>query len=253
MLHGAIRFSDHPRAVVRRIDTRRAAAATGVVAVVTWRDVPGQREQGLIVADWPLFVAEGETTRYVGDVLAAVAAETRREAREAAALVEVDYEVLEPVTDPFAALVPGAPALHPGGNLVSRSTVRRGAADAALATAAHVASDRFRTQAIEHAFLEPESCLAEPVDEAGVALRLWSQGQGAWEDRRQVASFLDLPESAVRVTQVPTGGAFGGKEDLNVQGQAALLALRTRRPVLLALSRRESIRFHPKRHPFWLD
>ena len=81
MLHGALRFGDHPRAVVRRIDTTRAAAAPGVVAVVTAADVPGERIQGLITRDWPVFVAEGETTRYVGDVLAAVAARTRREAR----------------------------------------------------------------------------------------------------------------------------------------------------------------------------
>jgi xanthine dehydrogenase molybdenum-binding subunit len=269
MLHGAIRFADHPRALVRRIDTSRAAALPGVVAVVTWRDVPGKRLQGLIVDDWPLFVAEGETTRYVGDVLAAVAAETRETARAAAALVQVDYEVLDPVTDPVAALAPGAPPLHEGGNLVALSVVRRGDVDAALASAAFVASDTFRTEAIEHAFLEPEACLAvpratgepsgdgEPIGDDGPAgeprVRLYSQGQGAWEDRRQVASFLDLPPAGVRVTQVSTGGAFGGKEDLNVQGQAALLALGSGRPVLLALSRRESLGFHVKRHPFAME
>lgn len=257
MLHGAIRFSDHPRALVRRIDTSRAAALPGVVAVVTWRDVPGKRRQGLIVDDWPLFVGEGETTRYVGDVLAAVTAETRETAREAAALVEVDYDVLEPVTDPFAALAADAPPLHDGGNLVSLSVVRRGDVDAALASAAFVASDTFRTEAIEHAFLEPEACLAVPRADDGPAaeprVRLYSGGQGAWEDRRQVASFLDLPAADVRVTQVSTGGAFGGKEDLNVQGQTALLALVSGRPVLLALSRRESLGFHVKRHPFTMD
>jgi len=83
MLHAALRFSDHPRAVVLRIDTTRAAAHPGVVAVITARDVPGKRHQGLIVDDWPLFVAEGETTRYVGGVLAAMADETRRAARDA--------------------------------------------------------------------------------------------------------------------------------------------------------------------------
>ena len=257
MLHGAIRFADHPRALVRRIDTSRAAALPGVVAVVTWRDVPGKRHQGLIVDDWPLFVGEGETTRYVGDVLAAVAAETREAAREAAALIEIDYDVLEPVTDPFAALAADAPRLHDGGNLVSLSVVRRGDVDAALAGAAFVASDTFRTDAIEHAFLEPESCLAVPRTHDAASgeprVRLYSQGQGAWEDRRQVASFLGLPPADVRVTQVSTGGAFGGKEDLNVQGQAALLALVSGRPVLLALSRRESLGFHVKRHPFTMD
>ncbi|HET9522066.1 MAG TPA: selenium-dependent xanthine dehydrogenase, partial [Candidatus Limnocylindrales bacterium] len=251
MLHGAIRFSDHPRALVRRIDTSRAATHPGVLAVVTWRDVPGERVQGLLTRDWPLLVAEGETTRYVGDALAAVAATTRHAAREAAALIQVDYEVLEPVTDPAMALADGAPLVHPSGNLLSTCVIGRGDVDAALAGAAHVATETFETQRIEHAFLEPEAALAVPGDEkAGEpALRVFSQGQGAWEDRRQIASILGLPETAVRVTQVATGGAFGGKEDLGAQGHAALLARVTGRPVLVAMSRHESLRFHPKRHP----
>ncbi len=261
MLQGALRFAGVPRAVVRRIDTTRAAAVPGVVAVLTAADVPGRREQGLIVPDWPLLVAEGETIRYVGDILAAVAAETREAAVEAAALVDVELEPLAPVTDPFAALVDGAPAIHAGGNVVHASVIRRGDADAALASAAHVASGSFRTQAIEHAFLEPEAALAVPqgaagpdgVVVAGRRIHVYSPGQGAWEDRRQVASFLGFAPTDVLVTQVSTGGAFGGKEDLSVQAQAALLAVHTGRPVLLRLSRRESMRFHVKRHPMWLD
>ena len=159
MLHGAIRYADHPRAVVRAIYTRRAAAHPGVVAVVTAVDVPGERFQGLIRQDWPAFVAVGETTRYVGDVLAAVAAGSRRAAREAAALIDVEYEVLPPITDPFEALAEEAPDLHPGGNLLSNSVIRRGDVDAALAGATHVVTETFRTGRIEHAFLEPEACL----------------------------------------------------------------------------------------------
>ena len=261
MLEAALRFAGVPRAIVRRIDTSRAAAHPGVIAVVTAADVPGRRQQGLIVPDWPLFVAEGETVRCVGDVLAAVAAETRESAREAAELVDVELEPLPPVTDPFESLADGAPLIHDGGNLVQRTVVVRGDADAALAGAAHVASATFRTQSIEHAFLEPEASLVVPRGAAGPdgtlvsvpAVHVYSEGQGAWEDRRQLASFLALPESDVLVTQVSTGGAFGGKEDLNVQGQAALLALRTGRPVMLRLTRRESIAFHVKRHPMWLD
>jgi len=195
MLHGALRFSDHPRAVVRRIDTTRAAVAPGVVAVVTASDVPGERIVGLITHDWPVFGAEGETTRCVGDVLAAVAARTRREARAAAVLIDVDYEVLRPVSDPFAALEPGAPAVHAGGNLLDTAVVRRGDAGAALASAVHVVRERFTTSPVEHAFLEPEACLAVPrsgadgtADDRGAVLHLYSQGQGAWDDRRQVAA-----------------------------------------------------------------
>jgi xanthine dehydrogenase molybdenum-binding subunit len=241
MLHGALRFSDHPRAHVVRIDTSKAEAHPGVRAIVTAADVPGQRAQGTITQDWRQLVAEGEETAYVGDVLAAVAAETRAAAREAAALVEVEYDVLEPVTDPF----------DPRATVLSTSVVKRGDADGALADAAHTVAETFRTQFVEHAFLEPEAALAVP--EGDGRLHVYSQGQGAWDDRRQIASFLAVPEERVTVTQVSSGGAFGAKEDLNVQCHAALLALGTRCPVLVALSRRESLRFHAKRHPMWLE
>ncbi len=251
MLHGAVRFSDHPRARVLRIDASKARAYPGVLSVVTWRDVPGERIQGAITRDWKQFVAEGEETLYVGDVLAAVAAETRHAARAAAKLVEVEYEVLEPVTDPFVAMAPGAPVLQPGGNILSVSRIRRGDVDHALASAAHVATETFRTQFIEHAFLEPESSLAVPCEDG--TIDIYSQGQGIWEDRRQIASFLGEPEDRVRVTLVSSGGAFGAKEDLNVQCHAALLARVTGRPVRITLSRAESLRFHVKRHPLTME
>ncbi len=249
MLHGAIRFSDHPRATISSIDTARARAHPGVVAVLTAEDVPGERTQGELTQDWLQINAVGETTRYVGDVLALVAADTREAARAAAALIDVEYEVLEPLTDPVAAMAPGAPQLHRGspGNVLSTSRVKRGDVDAVLATAAHVVTETFRTQHIEHAFLEPESSLAYPDGDGGV--HFYTQGQGIWSDRRQVAGLLGLPREKVRATLVSSGGAFGAKEDLNVQGHAALLAMSTGRPVKLTLSRGESMRFHVKRHP----
>ncbi len=240
MLHGALRFSDHPRARVLSVDTAKAAAQPGVVAVLVADDVPGERTQGALTQDWRQLVAVGEETAYVGDVLAVVAAETRHAAREAAALVEVEYEVLEPVTSPF----------DDGARVLSQSVVQRGDVDAALAASAHVVRNVYRTQFIEHAFLEPESSLATPEDGG---FHVYSQGQGVWEDRRQIASFLGLPEDAVRVTQVSAGGAFGAKEDLNVQAHAALIAHATGRPARITLSRAESIRFHAKRHPMWLE
>jgi selenium-dependent xanthine dehydrogenase len=250
MLHGAVRFSDHPRARIVAIDTSKAKAHPGVIAVVTADDVPGDRTQGSITSDWRQLVAPGEITAYVGDALAAVAAETRSAARAAAALVEVSYEVLEPITDPCDALEEGAPMLHADGNVLSVSRVRRGDAAAAIAGAAHVVSQRFQTQRIEHAFLEPESSLALPE---GGGLHVYSQGQGVWDDRRQIASYLGLPENDVRVTQVATGGAFGAKEDVGLQCHSALLALVTGQPVRITLTRAESLRFHSKRHPMWLD
>jgi xanthine dehydrogenase molybdenum-binding subunit len=251
LLHGALRFAEHPRARVIHVDTAQAKAHPGVVAVLTAADVSGDRKQGSLTKDWRQLVAEGEITAYVGDVLAVVAAETRHAAREAAELIEVEYEVLEPVTDPFEALAVDAPKLHPGGNVLSVSRVKRGDVDTALAESAHVATESYRTQIIEHAFLEPESAFVVPEPDG--LLRVYSQGQGVWDDRRQIAGLLGVPEETVRVTQTTTGGAFGAKEDLNVQGHAALLALATGRPVRLTLSRKESLRFHAKRHPMWLE
>jgi selenium-dependent xanthine dehydrogenase len=248
MLQGAVVLSPHPRARVRRIDTSRARACPGVAAVVTAADVPGERWYGLIYADWPGFVAEGEDVRCVGDVLAAVAAEDRHTARKAARLVEVEYETLPPVLDPAASITPGAPRVNPKhDNRLSHSVIRRGDADGALARSAHVVSGTWVTQRIEHCYLEPESALAEPLSNG--ALRLYTQGQGIFDDRRQVARFLGVSEDRVEVELVPNGGAFGGKEDMSIQAQTALLAHVTGRPVRLTLSREESIRLHPKRHP----
>ncbi len=233
MLHGAVLLSEHPRALVKRINTSKAKEIPGVVAVVTAADTPGQRHQGLIYNDWPMFVAEGEETRYVGDVIAAVAAVDRRTARRAAQAIEVGYEVREPITNPEDALKPEAPRLHKKGNLLSRSEIKRGDVDEALKNSTHVATHTFQTQFIEHMFLEPESSIAMPE---GNGLRVYTQGQG-------------VPESDVFVALVSNGGAFGGKEDMSIQAQTALLAKVTGSPVKLTLSREESLRLHPKRHP----
>ena len=246
MLHGAVLLAEHPRALVRRIDTSRALDIDGVMAVVTAADTPGQRNQGLIYADWPIFIAEGEETRYIGDVIAAIAAVDRKTARLAAQAISVEYEVLEPITTPEDGLKEGAPRLHKKGNLLSKSEIKRGDVDAALKASAHVASHTFQTQFIEHMFLEPESCVALPENGG---LRVYSQGQGVYDDRRQIASFLNLPEDKVHVTLVSNGGAFGGKEDMSIQAQTALLAQVARKPVKMTLSREESFRLHPKRHP----
>ncbi len=252
MLHGAVTLSPHARAKVKRVDVTRARAHPGVVAVLTADDVPGERWNGILHEDWPAFVAEGEEVRCVGDVLAAVAAESEIAAREAAALVEVEYEVLPAVLSPAESLAPGAPWVNPQHeNLLSRSVIRRGDVDAALAASTHVVSRTWKTQRIEHLFLEPESAFAVPL--ADGRLHLYTQGQGIFDDRRQVARLLAVPEERVFVELVPNGGGFGGKEDMSIQSQTALLAWVTQRPVKLTLWRKESIRMHPKRHPVTIE
>jgi selenium-dependent xanthine dehydrogenase len=250
MLHGAVRLSDHPRARVVKIDTSKAEAMDGVERVFLAGDVPGQRSVGLIVPDWPLMVAEGELTRYVGDVIACVAAATKKIAVEAAGLIEIEYEELEPVCDVFEAIKPGSALVHESGNILGVSRASKGDVDAGFEACAFVHEETYETQRIEHAFMEPEACLAEPTAD-GVIVH--SQSQGVYEDRRQIALLLGLEEKQVDVKLVPNGGGFGGKEDLCVQGHAALMARLLGRAVMIEISRDESIRMHPKRHPLFMD
>ncbi len=278
MLFAAPRLSDHPRALVKSIDPAPALALAGVERVITAADVPGERFVGLIQRDWPVFVAVGEETRCVGDMLALVVADDQQTARRAAERIAVEYEVREPVTSPEEALRPGAPKVHAGGNLLSRSAIRRGDVVEALKASAHVVAGTYTTQRIEHMFLEPESCIAVPLREAArspeeggdssasrcsagsageeggvAALRVLSQGQGVFDDRRQIASVLGWDERRVFVELVSNGGAFGGKEDLSIQAQTALAAVLCGRPVKCTLTRGESFRVHPKRHPIKID
>jgi len=252
MLHGALRFSDHPRARIISIDVTEAMKIAGVVRVVTAADIPGDRYTGLIVSDWPLMIAPGEVTHYIGDVIAGVVAVDEETARAAARLIRVEYEVFPPVTDPESALGPGAPEVHPGKpNLLEECVVRRGGpVDETLERSAYRVSGTYETQRVEHAFLETEAALALPEDGG---IRLYSQGQGVYVDQTQVAALLGLDESRVRVTLVPCGGGFGGREDMTVQGHAALFAFLVQQPVKVHLSREESIAMHPKRHPVRME
>jgi selenium-dependent xanthine dehydrogenase len=255
MLYGALRLADHPRATVVNVDATKALELDGVHKVITAKDVPGEIYVGLIVKDWPVFVAPGQDTRCTGDVIAAVLADNQRLARQAAELLEVEYIVKEPVTDPVDALKPGAPLVHPerGTNLLNESSLKKGDAEAAFAKCAHVIEDTYKTQHIEHMFLEPESCIAVPTDtDAGRTLKVYTQGQGVFDDRRQIASVLGIEQDKVEVQLVSNGGAFGGKEDMSVQGQTALLAYLTGKPVKITLTRPESFRVHVKRHPITL-
>ena len=250
MRYGALRFSDHPRALVKRIDTSAAEAHSGVLRILTADDIPGDKTIGLIRQDWPLMIDVGETTNYVGDVLACVVAESDQIAREARDLIEIDYDVLEPVLDMHEALKEGSPILHGDTNILSQSITNRGDLEQSKADSAFIAKGIFQTQMIEHGFMEPEACVAYPD---GDGVEVLSQGQGVFDDRVQIAKLLGLPQDKVRVILVPNGGGFGGKEDLSVQGHAALAAYLTKEPVKVRLTRAESISMHPKRHPLWMD
>ena len=255
MLHGGMVLSEHPRAKVNAIDLSAALAMPGVVRIFTAADVPGGRGTGLNYPDLPIFVAVGETTCCVGDFLAMVVADTGFHARQAADKVKVDYTVLAPVTDPFAAMEPGAPQVHPPGNLwvhdnlLDTTAFSRGDMDAAFAESAHIIEQTFTTQPIEPAFLEPEACLAMP---RGDGIKFYSQSQGSTYDQQQVANVLKLPLEKVEVELAASGGAFGAKEELTIQAQTALAAYLLQRPVKTVLTRKQSTQHHVKRHPMTL-
>lgn len=252
LLHGALHLAEHVRADILSIDTSAAAAAPGVVAVFTAADVPGAQYVGIIYKDWPVFIGEGQRTSYAGDVIAIVVAETKQQARAAAKLVSVEYDVLRPIVDPVAAIDdPEIAVFGTKNNVLSISAYERGNVDDALADSAHVVHEVFNTQRIEHAFLEPESTLAVPGENGH--LLVYSGGQGVWDDRDQIAAVLGVDISAVTVELVSNGGAFGGKEDMSNQGQTALAAHLLQRPVKCTLSREESFLMHAKRHPIRLE
>lgn len=244
MLHGAVLRSAHAHAQILSVDAEEARSLPGVHAVLTAGDIPGKKTHGLVVDDWPVFA--WDKVRYTGDAIAAVAAETPELAREALTRIRVQYAPLAIVTDPKQALEPDAPLVHETGNLISEAKVQRGDVDGAFERAAIVVEQEYRTPTNEHAFLEPETSVAVPSDEGGMTVYVGSQIP--FDDRRQVAASLGLPLEKVRIVQPAVGGAFGGKEDICTQIHAALLAQATGRPVKLTLSRRESMRVHPKRH-----
>jgi CO/xanthine dehydrogenase Mo-binding subunit len=185
-------------------------------------------------------------------MLAIVVADDQHIAREAARRIMVEYDVRKPVTSPEEALQPHAPKIHPGGNLLSRSTITRGDVEQALRASVHAVDGAYTTQRVEHMYLEPEACAAAP-EENGQRLHVFSQGQGVFDDRRQIASVLGWDIERVQVELVSNGGAFGGKEDNSIQAQTALAAALCNAPVKCTLTREESFRLHPKRHPMRID
>jgi xanthine dehydrogenase D subunit len=242
MLWGATLRSPHPRARIRAVDLTGALRLPGVAAVLTHDDVPGQKTFGLEAEDQPVLAVD--EVRYQGEPVVIVAADHPETAHRAAAAIAVDYEVLAPVTDAEAALLPGAVPVHPGGNLVRHVRIRRGDSHA---PADIVISGSYEVGMQDQAFLGPESGLAVPSEDGGIELFIATQWLHV--DQAQIATSLGLPEEKVRLVLAGVGGAFGAREDLSMQIHACLLALHTGRPVKMVYSREESFFGHVHRHP----
>ncbi len=253
MLHGVVRLADHARADVLKIDTAAAKEMPGVVDVFTAADVPGDLRVGIIYTDWPVFIPEGGRTSYLGDVMAIVVAEDHLTATRAAEAIEIEYDVLTPVTDPMTAIEDASESAvwELEGNVLSVSEYTRGDFESAYESSPHKLHEVFQTQRIEHAFLEPESTLAVPKEDG--TLHVYSGGQGVWDDRNQIAAVLGIPQDQVTVELVSNGGAFGGKEDMSNQAQTALAAWLLKKPVRCTFTREQSFYVHAKRHPIRIE
>jgi len=257
-----ILFANRPHAIIHKIDTAKAEALPGVIAVLTAKDVP-VNEYGLGIADQPVLCGPGsskpyaERVRFVGDQVALVIAETEEIAAKGRDLIYVEYEDLPVETDPIHARQPDAELLHPdrGSNVLSHYRIRKGDVDLAFSQADVIVEGEYHTPAQEHAYLQPEAGVSY-IDEEG-RVTVVVAGQWTHEDQEQIAHSLALPMDQVRVIYPAIGGAFGGREDMSVQIVLALAAYRLHqrginRPVKIIWSREESIIGHHKRHPYIL-
>jgi len=244
MLYARALRSEYPHARLLKVDTSKARALPGVVAVLTADDIPGRKDCGVHDVDWPVLCYD--KVRYVGDSVALVAAESKEIAEAALKLIEVEYEPLPVVAGPKEAAADHAPLVHTSGNLFEHYHLDEGDPAAGFAEADVIIEKEYTTQTVEHGFIEPEAGLAVP--EADGRITVYCGGQIPFSDREQIAATLNVPEERIRVINCLIGGGFGGKEDVTVQIHIALLAQATKRPVKMVFSRAESLRVHPKRH-----
>ena len=250
MVYGSAVRSEYPRAKVLAIHPEEALALDGVIGVYTADDIPGEVKVGHLKHDWDTMIPVGKVTHYLGDAICLVVAETQEILEQAKLKVKVDYEVLEPVLDPFEAMKPDAPLVHADGNVLAHEHLVRGDADKVIAESKYKVTTHYETPWTEHAFLEPECAVAMPFDDG---VFIYSSDQGTYDTQHECCIMLGLPPEKVIVENKLVGGGFGGKEDVSVQHHAALLAYLTKRIVKVKLSRQESIVVHPKRHPMWMD
>jgi xanthine dehydrogenase D subunit len=248
-LIGKVLRSAHPHALILDIRTEKALQVKGVHRIITHLDVPGLNRFGIVTPDQPVLCEE--KVLYIGDAIAAIAADTEEIAEFALTLIEVDYELLPVLDEPELALANMEVKLHPYGNVLHRTNYKRGEIEQGFATSTFIAEETYYTPRQMHTYLEMEGGLFIP--EADGRLTVYSATQHGYMDQYQLSRILAMPVSAIRIISSPIGGSFGGKDELNVQPYGALLALQIGRPVKIHNSRWESVRAGLKRHPMKIE
>jgi CO/xanthine dehydrogenase Mo-binding subunit len=247
MLHGKVLRSKYPHGKILNIDTSKAERLPGVKGIVTWRDAPDVLV-GMYRNDWRIF--SKEKVRYLGDVVAAVAAADPDVASEALELIDVEYEELPAVFDPIEALSPDAPLIHDmfPGNIGARRRIRKGDPNKIFEKAELLFEDTFKTQMVDHCSIEPHAAVAD--FDVSRKLTIWSCTQAPFNNRVLLSRILQMPMNKIRMITTHVGGAFGGKQELMAEPAAALLARKTGRPVKIVIDRREEFIASTVRHPF---
>jgi CO/xanthine dehydrogenase Mo-binding subunit len=243
--HGTIVRSSHHHANITKICKKTALKVPGVLRVLTSEDIPGAKTFGPMVQDQPPLAID--VVRHLGEPVALVIGETKDAAQSAAKLVQVDYEVLDPVFDPVEAVENDAPQLHVDGNIISQFDVKDGDVERGFAEADIILEEVFSVPRISPAYLEPENSIAYWGDDG--TLTVWVSSQQPFTDQVAIAETLALPVEKVRVKGAVVGGAFGGKEDSSIAILAGFGAWAVNGAVKLVNTRQESFLAHPKRHP----
>lgn len=248
MAYGSCVRTKYPRARLLKLDISKALEVDGVIGILTAKDVPVNKV-GHIQRDWPIFIDVGDITKSLADAFCFVVAEDEKILEKAKKLVEVELEELKPISTIKEAMAENAPRVHADlDNLCQKRQVSRGDAKKALENSKHIVSFTYKTPLGEHAFLEPECCVAEPYKDG---VRVYSSDQSVYDTRRELSIMFGWEDQKERIVVINplVGGGFGGKEDMSVQPPAALAAYLFKRPVKHKMTRDESLRWHPKRHP----
>ncbi|MFC7063771.1 xanthine dehydrogenase subunit D [Halobacillus seohaensis] len=245
MLYGKIKRSSYPHARIVSINIEAAQKLPGVQAVITYKDVPGLNAFGIVTPDQPVLCED--TVRYVGDAVAAVAADTLAIAEQALERIDVQYEPLPIVEDPSQALEPESPLLHPGGNLLHQASYEHGNIDKALSSCEVIIEETYQVPRQMHTYMETEGGVIVPEKDGTITVYVGTQH--GYKDRFQLARVLGKSEESIRIVSSPMGGSFGGKDELNIQPYGALLAIASGKPVKIHQTRQESVISGLKRHP----
>jgi CO/xanthine dehydrogenase Mo-binding subunit len=249
-LWGKVLRSKYPHALIRSVDVSAASKLSGVEAVLTAKDIPGSKVFGIVLKNQQILAED--RVRYLGDGVALVAARTKEVAEQALALIRVEYEPLPVVSDPEEAMKPDAPILHGEKNEFVHHKVRKGDIAKGFTQSDFILERKFKTQFVEHSYIEPEAVLAEPAEQGGV--KITGSVQNLFSSRRSVADALKILLNRVQIVQSTLGGSFGGKDEVmtSMCCRAALLAIKTGKPVKMVNTREESMLESYKRHPYVL-